>query len=186
MNYQIDYQNLQNQTGFENFSQEITKLSSFNSETTYNEYCRAVLALWKKHFPQGKEQTNTFQEFLAKIDQEPQLSIKTPWGGVYIIKHEHPHVEKYLVVKQDGYLALEKHAEKMEKLIVKEGAGFLLYGTSVEGQLSAKILTPGVEASFIPGQLHCIIGTEDLLIYEISEDYKGMDQDLIFIFTPQA
>jgi hypothetical protein len=29
---------------------------------------------------------------------------------------------------------------------------------------------------------HCIIGAEDLLVFERSVDPKGMDQDLIFIY----
>ena len=33
---------------------------------------------------------------------------------------------------------------------------------------------------------HCIIGTEDLLVFERSVDPKGMDQDLIFIYEPDA
>jgi hypothetical protein len=33
---------------------------------------------------------------------------------------------------------------------------------------------------------HCIIGAEDLLVFERSVDPKGMDQDLIFIYEPDA
>jgi hypothetical protein len=33
---------------------------------------------------------------------------------------------------------------------------------------------------------HCIIGAEDLLVLERSVDPKGMDQDLIFIYEPDA
>ena len=37
-----------------------------------------------------------------------------------------------------------------------------------------------------PGQEHCLIGTEDLLVFERSIDPKGMDQDLIFIYEPDG
>ncbi len=37
-----------------------------------------------------------------------------------------------------------------------------------------------------PGQEHCLIGTEDLLVFERSTDPKGMDQDLIFIYEPDG
>jgi hypothetical protein len=33
---------------------------------------------------------------------------------------------------------------------------------------------------------HCIIAAEDLLVFERSVDPKGMDQDLIFIYEPDA
>ena len=36
-----------------------------------------------------------------------------------------------------------------------------------------------------PCEEHCIIGTEDLLIFERSLDPLGMDQDLLFIYTPE-
>lgn len=38
---------------------------------------------------------------------------------------------------------------------------------------------------FGPGVEHCLIGTEDLLVYEKSIDAKGMDQDLILLYMPQ-
>jgi hypothetical protein len=52
--------------------------------------------------------------------------IKTPWGGVAIDLYEHPRVEKYLVIRKGGYLALEMHEQKDERLEVKEGAGLIL------------------------------------------------------------
>jgi hypothetical protein len=33
---------------------------------------------------------------------------------------------------------------------------------------------------------HCIIGVEDVLVFERSIDPKGMDQDLIFIYEAVA
>lgn len=40
--------------------------------------------------------------------------------------YEHPRVEKYLVIRKGGYLALEMHEQKDERLEVKEGAGLIL------------------------------------------------------------
>lgn len=37
-----------------------------------------------------------------------------------------------------------------------------------------------------PGMEHCLIGTENLLVFERSIDPKGMDQDLIFIYEPAS
>jgi hypothetical protein len=45
---------------------------------------------------------------------------------------------------------------------------------------------PGDKFHFEPGMEHCVIGTEDLLIFEHSLDPKGMDQDLIFIYEPDG
>jgi hypothetical protein len=33
---------------------------------------------------------------------------------------------------------------------------------------------------------HCLIGTEDLLVFERSVDPKGMDKDLVFIYEPNG
>jgi hypothetical protein len=33
---------------------------------------------------------------------------------------------------------------------------------------------------------HCLIGTENLLVFERSTDPKGMDQDLVFIYEPDS
>ena len=33
---------------------------------------------------------------------------------------------------------------------------------------------------------HCLIGTENLLVFERSIDPKGMDQDLVFIYEPDG
>jgi hypothetical protein len=33
---------------------------------------------------------------------------------------------------------------------------------------------------------HCLIGTENLIVFEISIDPKGMDQDLVFIYEPDG
>jgi hypothetical protein len=33
---------------------------------------------------------------------------------------------------------------------------------------------------------HCIIGTENLLVFERSVDPKDMDQDLVLIYEPDA
>jgi mannose-6-phosphate isomerase-like protein (cupin superfamily) len=115
-----------------------------------------------------------------------EVSIRTGWGGVAITVHEHPHVEKYLVVSKGRYLALEMHEQKDERLEICEGTGLILYKETGEQSLTVQVLRPGETFHFKPGVEHCIIGTEDLLVFERSIDPKGMDQDLIFIFEPYA
>ena len=112
--------------------------------------------------------------------------IKTPWGGVVIELHEHPRVEKYLVIRKGGYLALETHEQKDERLEVKEGAGLILSRRAADQPLRVEALAPGDQFHFEPGMEHCIIGTENLLVFERSVDPKGMDQDLVFIYEPDA
>ena len=100
--------------------------------------------------------------------------------------HEHPRVEKYLVIRKGGYLALETHEQKDERLEVKEGAGLILSRGAADQPLTVEALAPGDQFHFEPGMEHCIIGTENLLVFERSVDPKGMDQDLVFIYEPSA
>jgi len=184
MLYQIDYSDLKNTLGFEGFYEDVFSEQGFDTEENFNSYCKMILAVWNKNFAEGIGRIEKFNEILGKIDYEHDKSIKTNWGGVYIVNHEHPVVEKYLAIKKGGYLAFEKHELKEEELNVVEGAGFLLYRNSENPKLIAKVLLPGTQVKFSPGQEHCIIGTENLLIYEKSKDFKGMDKDLIFIYEP--
>ena len=69
---------------------------------------------------------------------------------------------------------------------VREGAGLILWRPAKERSLTVEVLSPGAEFHFEPGMEHCIIGVEDLLVFERSVDPKGMDQDLIFIYEPDT
>jgi hypothetical protein len=95
-------------------------------------------------------------------------------------------VEKFLVIRRQGYLALEMHEEKDERLEVKEGAGLILWRQPNEQSLTVEALAPGAKFHLKPGMEHCLIGTENLLVFERSTDPKGMDQDLIFIYEPES
>src|SRR5207248_2157245 len=123
---------------------------------------------------------------LDRVEHTNDTVIRTGWGGVVITRHEHPRVEKYLVVRKGGYLALETHEQKDERLDVREGAGLILWRPANEQSLTVEVLRRGAEFHFQPGMEHCIIGAEDLLVFERSIDPKGMDQDLIFIYEPDA
>ena len=127
-----------------------------------------------------------FAKLLEQIERRSQQVIKTPWGGVVVTRHEHPRVEKWLVIQRGGYLALEKHEQKDERLEVREGAGLILWRRLADQPLAVQALAPGDEFHLEPGKEHCLIGTEDLLVFERSLDPKGMDQDLIFIYEPDG
>jgi hypothetical protein len=129
-------------------------------------------------------ETPTFPTHIAAIEKGGEMVIKTPWGGVDIVERRDPHIQKFLAVKAGCFLAYEKHAEKVETLFGKEGYGVLVYRPERELQLVAEVVQPGFQKTLNPGQEHCLIALTDLLVLEHSEDYKGMDNDLIFIYTP--
>jgi len=162
-------------------------LSPIDSNAAFNRYCREACRLWREHFPEGiGEKATQFDGLLQRVGSGGANVIKTKWGGVVIMLHEHPRVEKFLVIRGGGYLALEMHEQKDERLEVREGAGLILRRRPNENSLAVEPLRTGSEFHFEPGVEHCLIGTENLLVFERSVDPKGMDQDLIFIYEPHG
>lgn len=182
---ELNHEKLTADPQFAMFATELTAFSSIDSTETFNRYCREACRLWHNYFsvPVG-ETTLRFTELMEQIECCSQDVIKTGWGGVVITRHEHPNVDKFLVIREGGYLALEMHEEKDESLEVLEGAGLILWRRASEQALTVETLRPGAEFHFKPGMEHCLIGTENLLVFEHSSDPKGMDQDLIFIYEP--
>ncbi len=161
--------------------------SPIHSAESFNRYCRAACRLWRESIPRGLDEGGPrFAELRGQIAQGGSEVIQTGWGGVVICRHEHPQVEKYLVICQNRYLALEKHELKEERLEVKEGAGLILWRQPNDKALTVEALRPGARFHLRPGMEHCLIGTENLLVFERSLDPKGMDQDLIFIYEPDG
>ncbi|MBV9674272.1 MAG: hypothetical protein JO076_15800 [Verrucomicrobia bacterium] len=161
--------------------------SRIDSREAFNRYCRKACSLWREHFsdaPNG--QSAFFCELLERINRRDEETIQTSWGGVVIFLHDPPRVEKYLVIRQGGYLALETHEQKDEHLHVQEGAGLVLWRNAASKPLTVEALAPGSRFHFEPGMEHCLIGTENLLVFERSIDPKGMDQDLVFIYEPDS
>ncbi len=184
--YDLDHAKLAADPRFAEIAEGLTPLSPINSRASFNRYCREACRLWDEQFPGGIGETEQFAKLLDRVEHANDGVIRTGWGGVDISLHQHPRVEKYLVVRKGGYLALEMHEQKDERLEVREGAGLILWRPSKERSLMVEALKPGAEFHFEPGIEHCIIGTEDLLVFERSVDPKGMDQDLIFIYEPDA
>ena len=178
--FDLDHTKLATDPRFAEIAHELNARTPIYSQEAFNRYCREACRLWSEQFPNGIGETEQFPKLLE------QLTIRTSWGGVLVTLHEHPRVEKYLVVRTGGYLALEMHEQKDEHLEVREGAGLILWRPPDERALSVQVLRPNESFHFEPGIEHCIIGTEDLLVFERSIDPKGMDQDLIFIYEPDA
>jgi hypothetical protein len=185
--FELNHDKLEKNPRFAGIASELRKLSPIDSQDSFNRYCREAIRMWNEHFRDGIGKTSSkFTELCQRVERGGENVIRTGWGGVVITLHEHPRVEKFLVINQGGYLALEMHEQKDERLEVKEGGGLILWRSSPGQPLTVETLEPGAEFHFEPGMEHCLIGTENLLVFERSVDPKGMDQDLVFIYEPDG
>jgi hypothetical protein len=182
--FPLDLRALAAEPGFGPLATILRALGDIDSTASFNHFCREAIR-W--HPPGGgRSGAGQFGPLLDRVQRGGAGVIPTSWGGVVVTLHEHPKVEKYLVIRAGGYLALEKHEQKDERIEVREGSGLLLARDLSSGALVAHALAPGHEFHFPPGMEHCLIGTENLLVFERSTDPKGMDQDLIFLYEPDA
>ena len=156
----------------------------FDSNEGFNTWCRNVTAAFKGAQHLAGAQGEEFAARLAAIAKGGEKVIRTPWGGVDIEERNDPHVEKYLVVRAGHYLAYESHELKEEHLDVRAGSAVLILCRKGDRQMSAQVLEQGATVSLNPGDEHCLIALSDLLVFETSEDHKGMDQDLVFRYEP--
>lgn len=185
--FDLDHSGLAGDPKFAALAGSLSTQSRIDSQDSFNRYCQEACRLWSADFNRAASAASGFfGELLNRIDQREKGTIQTPWGGVVIVLHEHPRVEKYLVIRQGGYLALETHEQKDEYLEVKEGAGLILSRRAGNQPLRVEVLAPGKRFHFEPGMEHCMIGTENVLVFERSTDPKGMDQDLVFIYEPRV
>ncbi len=183
--FELNHETLAADPNFAPLARELEAFAPIDSSASFNRYCRAACEIWRTKFPSGSAgDTPEFDRLLNQIENGGANIIRTGWGGVVVTLHEHPKVEKFLIVRQGAYLALEKHEQKDERLEVREGAGLILWRRPNEQSLTAQVLRPNERFHFSPGQEHCVIGCENLLVFESSTDPKGIDQDLIFIYQP--
>jgi len=154
-------------------------IPQFTNREGYLSYCRFLTQTFRRD-----TQTPAFDLHRTTIAAGGAAVIPTSWGGVHVLSYEHPQVEKFLAIDKERFLAFEMHAEKIETLVGEEGYGVLVYRCESSGQLKAETIEPGWTRTLQPGQEHTIIALSNLLVRERSTDPRGMDQDLIFIFTP--
>ena len=171
--FDLNHDKLANESKFATIASSLSIQSRIDSQDAFNRYCRKACSLWGEQFNRAVGATTLFPELLDRINRGGDGIIQTPWGGVIIVLHEHPRVEKYLVIRQGGYLALEMHEQKDEHLVVQEGAGLILHRSAAGQPLTVEALAPGNRFHFEPGMEHCLIGTENLLVFERSVDPKG-------------
>ena len=185
--FELNHEKLAGNPRLAEIGTALEAFSPIDSEEAFNRYCREAGRAWEDQFrkPFG-ETSHRFSELLERIERRSNDVIKTGWGGVVITMHEPPRVEKFLVIRKGRYLALEMHEEKDEHLEVIEGAGLILWRRPDERSLTVQALSRGAQFHLKPGLEHCLIGTENLLVFERSLDPKGMDQDLIFIYEPAS
>jgi hypothetical protein len=187
VSFELNHDRLAADSKFAAMAGDLSKQSRIDSRDSFNRYCKEACRLWSDRLSQEPTESSTFfGELLDRIEKREEATIKTSWGGVVIVLHQHPQVEKYLVICRGGYLALEMHEQKDERLEVKEGAGLILSRRAPDQPLTVEVLAPGDRFHFKPGMEHCLIGTDNLLVFERSTDPKGMDQDLVFIYEPDA
>ena len=181
----LDHGPLARDRGHAALAEKLDAQKQIDSRETFNAYCREACRAWAELYGTTGRPEH-FRELLTRIEGGGDGVIPTAWGGVVVTLHEHPRVEKYLVVGRGGYLALEKHEQKDEHLTVEEGTGLFLSREAVDQPLVVRAVGPGDEFHLAPGQAHCLIGADSLLVFERSVDPKGMDQDLIFIYEPDG
>jgi hypothetical protein len=183
--FALDHSELESH--YADLARKLSAQTTIDSNDSFNRYCQNACCFWREQFPDGISATSSqFHDLQKQIASANAGVIKTSWGGVVVTLHEHPRVEKFLVVNEGGYLALEKHEEKDEHLEVREGAGLILWRRRPNNPLTVESLDRDAQFHFEPGMEHCLIGTENLLVFERSTDPKGMDQDLIFIYEPDG
>jgi hypothetical protein len=113
--FDLNHDRLAGDSKFATIASSLSTQSRIDSREAFNRYCRKACLLWSEHFSHSSVGTSAFfTELLDRIDRRGEGTIKTPWGGVVIVLHEPPRVEKYLVIRQGGYLALEMHEQKDE------------------------------------------------------------------------
>src|SRR5690349_1874601 len=144
VSFDLNHDGLAADPNFRALAGTLSHQSRIDSQEAFNHYCRTACRLWGEHAGEASAAPSAlFSELLGRISRGEEGTIQTPWGGVVVVLHQHPAVEKYLVVRRGGYLALEKHEEKDERLEVLEGAGLLL-GRQAAGQpLKVEALAPG-------------------------------------------
>jgi mannose-6-phosphate isomerase-like protein (cupin superfamily) len=184
--FELNHDKLAADPRFADVARELDRQSPIDSSEAFNRYCRTACRIWSEQFGDGIGKTSQkFDELLIRVERGGDDVIRTGWGWVVITSRQDPRIEKFLIVREGKYLALEKHEQKDEHLEVREGAGLILWRSSANEPLRAELLSPGDQFHFVPGMEHCLIGTEDLLVFERSIDPKGMDQDLVFIYEPE-
>jgi hypothetical protein len=154
----------------------------FDSWASFNHYCRHLLDLWRSSYSPGAASSEQFIAHWEAIRANSPRTIRTPWGGVHVTITQLPNVEQYVVIEGGRYTPLEKHLERVETFLARDGVGILVYRPVSGGEMQADPIIPGYSITLLPEQEHTIIALEDLLMYERVTDVKGEDEGRVVIF----
>jgi mannose-6-phosphate isomerase-like protein (cupin superfamily) len=154
----------------------------FDSWASFNHYCRHLLDLWRSSYSPGMASGEQFMVHWEAIRANAPRTIRTPWGGVHVTITQLPNVEQYVVIEGGRYTPLEKHLERVETFLVRDGVGVLVYRPVSGGEIQADPISPGYSITLLPEQEHAIVALEDLLMYERVTDVKGEDEGRVIIF----
>src|SRR5260221_999379 len=118
--FDLNHDRLAGDSKFATIASSLSTQSRIDSREAFNRYCRKACLLWREHFSHSPVGTFAFfTELLDRIDRRGEGTIKTTWGGVLIVLHNHQRVAKHLVIRQGGYLTLEIHDYKDNHLKVQ-------------------------------------------------------------------
>lgn len=156
----------------------------FSTEHEYKSFCNRACTLYRDRFGTTSPSSEFSTERSLVNEKSEPLLFATPWGGVHVtLNDEATHkVEKFLIVDSGSFLAYERHEKKLETLFHRSGTGILVYRPEGETTLRAVPVEPGFTITLYPGQEHCLISLDNLLVFESGTDPKGMDKDLVFIY----
>ena len=185
MNFQLDYIPLASNrvlTGLANAGMYL--YPHISEAPQFRKVCAGLIDLWADskvaEFSFASEQ---FKYFMNQIEVGGDNVVRTPCGGLVIKAREDPYVARHLLVRGAKFMDFERHSLKEEHITVREGCGFVLHRQGNMPSVRVVPLEPGVSIDFAPGEEHCVAAFSDLLIFEESKDYKGMDQDIQIIFS---
>src|SRR5215831_8726733 len=97
--FDLNHDRLASDSRFAAIASSLSTQSRIDSRESFNRYCREACRLWNEHFSQAPyDSSQLFAQLLDRVNRREEGTIQTPWGGVVILLHEHPRVEKYLVI----------------------------------------------------------------------------------------
>src|SRR5258708_19616061 len=119
--FDLNHDRLAGDSKFATIASSLSTQSRIDSRQAFNRYCRKACLLWSEHFSHSPVGTSAFfTELLDRIDRRGEGTIKTPWGGVGIVLHQHPPAQNNLVIPQLQYPALHMPEPKDAHLHVQE------------------------------------------------------------------
>ncbi len=93
--------------------------------------------------------------------------VEKPWGREVWWAETEFYVGKILEVNAGESLSRQYHREKTETMLFYSGTGQLLLGESEQA------IGPGTAITILPGTIHRITATSDLIIFEVSTPQTG-------------